>query len=205
MSAAAIPEEVETKWTLTQREHDDLLLQSQVVAVTPQLNIYFDQDWLLADLGGTCRFRLTPGCLPEFTLKVPKSWDDEGTRTASELEKTLLEVFGSWSYHRRYFEIQEVQPEVQQMLRQLNLTILYLKGRMRNLRRTLQRKEGCFDLDRFRLPGGLVGYELEVEEPNAVIRRQLITTLRELVPNAKPSKKSKFQRFVEAVKTLEGL
>lgn len=192
--------EVESKWSISSSGFDLLLATFRTLRSIDQLNIYFDQSWVLARAGATCRLRLAPQEWGMFTLKLPGSWTKDGTRKAVELEMPAYEVFaGDFSLYRAEIDRMQLVPEVRDALQPLNVSRLARVGCMRNTRHVLELPSGgTFELDRFSLPGGAVGYEVEVEEADDDLRAAVVASIRQLVPTATPSGVSKFQRFTEA-------
>lgn len=196
--------EVESKWALTAAGFEALVSSCREIRAVDQLNIYFDDSWALARAGATCRLRLAPCQVGVFTLKLPGTWTTDGTRSAREIEMPVPDVFvAHYSLFRVEIDRSSLAPEFSDALRPLNVSRLARVGRMRNRRRLMQLPSGAsFELDRFSLPGGEVGYEVEVEEPDDRLRSEVVALIRGLVPSARPSTTSKFQRFTEAAQRL---
>jgi uncharacterized protein YjbK len=196
--------EVEAKWTMGRADFDRLLLNCRTLRRVEQLNVYFDYHWALAKVGATCRLRFAPRAAAIFTLKIPVAWVAEGTRTAMELEMPATAALGPGaSVLWRTFDGGALTTSVRDALRSLNVSRLQRVGWMRNTRHVLQLPAGgLFELDRFCLPGGGVSYEAEVEESDPLARDSIVEAIRNVVPTARPSQLSKFQRFKEAAQRL---
>lgn len=193
--------EVEAKWSVSERGFNLLLRNFQLMGCTEQLNVYFDENAILARTGATCRFRFEPQKNMMFTLKLPGIWSKDGTRTAFEIEMPANDAFmGNLSVFGLAFDVTALKSDIRQPLQALNVSRLCRVGRMRNSRHTLQLPSGgVFELDSFSLPGGDIRYEVEVEQPDAMERKVVVETVRQIVPDAIPSNQSKFQRFSDAV------
>lgn len=195
------PVEVESKWTISRFDYDHLIGQCSVVNRVEQLNVYFDEQWALAEAGATCRIRFLPGESPTFALKVPVSWDSDGTRRSIEIESPAHAAFSQFSLFLMAFEFEHFMPEVRRALQPLHVSTLRRVGRMRNVRQILRLPSGkTFELDSFTLPGGEIGYEAEVEEIDDLLRSMIVSEIRKITPSALPSRLSKFQRFTEAAR-----
>ncbi len=193
--------EVESKWTISRHGYDRLISLCSLVRRIDQLNVYFDDEWALADAGATCRVRFASHEPPTFTLKVPVFWGADGTRRAIEIESPAHAAVMQFSFFLKTFEIGQFRPEVKRALRPLNVSTLRRVGRMRNVRQVLILPSGgTFDLDSYTLPGGELGFEVEVEEENDFKRAAIVTEICDLIPGALPSNVSKFQRFTEAAR-----
>lgn len=192
--------EVESKWLISSKGFDALKSSCLTLRRIDQLNIYFDQSWILARAGATCRLRLAHQEFGLFTLKLPGVWDPDGTRRAIELEMPAHSVFvGGFSLYRSEIDRVRLAPEIRDALQRLNVSRLARVGRMRNTRHVLELPSGgVFELDQFSLPGGEVCFEVEVEEANDEARAAIVAAIRQFDPTARPSSFSKFQRFTEA-------
>lgn len=192
--------EVESKWLISSKGFDALKSSCLTLRRTDQLNIYFDQSWILARAGATCRLRLARQQVGLFMLKLPGVWGTDGTRKAIELEMSANAVcVGGLSLYQSEIDGALLAGEIRDALQQLNVSRLARVGRMRNTRHVLQLPSGgIFELDRFSLPGGEICYEVEVEEANDEVRGATVGAIRQFDPTARPSSTSKFQRFTEA-------
>jgi len=195
------PYEVESKWTISRHDYDQLIGQCSLVKRVEQLNVYFDERWTLADAGATCRIRFSRNESPTFTLKVPVSWDSTGTRRSIEIESPARAAFTHFSLFLTTFDFEDFAPEVRRALQPLRISKLRRVGRMRNVRQVLLLPSGrSFELDSFTLPGGERGYEVEIEEDDDLVRAAIVSEICEIIPSALPSRVSKFQRFTEAAR-----
>src|SRR4051794_11780822 len=127
-------EEIESKLTITRPDYEQLLESCLVVRRIDQLNVYFDEHWTLADAGATCRIRCAPDESPTFTLKVPLSWDKDGTRRSIEIESPAHAAYSHFSLFLREIDSHHFAPEVRGVLQQLNVSTLRRVGCMRNVR-----------------------------------------------------------------------
>jgi uncharacterized protein YjbK len=194
-------QEVESKLTISRPDHDQLLKKCHVVKRIDQLNVYFDEQWTLADAGATCRVRCASDESPTFTLKVPLAWEEDGTRRSIEIEAPVHAACAQFSLFLMALDSEHFAPEVKGVLRQLNVSTLRRVGRMRNIRQVLRLPSGkTFELDSFSLPDGEHCFEVEVEEENDLKRRAIVSEILKLIPEAHPSQVSKFQRFTEAAR-----
>lgn len=195
--------EVESKWTISQRGYYQLMSWCSHVKSIDQLNVYFDEQWTLADAGATCRIRCAPHLRPMFTLKLPVSWDKGGTRRSIEIESPVQVAFTNFSLFVLAFNSAHLNSEVRNALHQLNVSTLRRVGRMRNIRHVLALPSGDhFELDKFTLPGREVVYEVEIEDVDDDRRASIVSAICDLDPSAFPSRLSKFQRFTEAARRL---
>ena len=190
--------EVESKWILSREDYDALLASCRILKTVDQLNIYFDDNWSLAQIGATCRIRLAPG-EQQFTLKFPAARMKENARSSWEINLDLREVFDCKIGIVHHVDVSSLPRSATEALTALDVSHLDRVGRMRNKRRVVEWPGvGRFELDSFCLPGNEWMFEAEIETEDDDLRRALIAAVRRVAPNAKPSEKSKFQRFREA-------
>lgn len=194
--------EVESKWSIIKGDFDRLLSRCVVLRRFDQLNVYFDNDWVLANAGATCRVRFVPQGGVTFTLKIPVLWESDGARRSIEIESPAHSAFQrGFQVCRTELNFSLLNPELRSALSPLNVSVLRRVGWMRNSRHVIRLPSGwVVELDRFTLPGGEAGFEIEIEEEGLEKRAAILSELRSLVPAAVPSNLSKFQRFSEAVK-----
>jgi uncharacterized protein YjbK len=194
--------EIETKFELDESGFQRLKAAGRVESCTQQLNVYFDDNWSLANQAATFRIRFTPDGPPEATLKVPVSQED-ATRTMKEIEVLLREHRAGDRFvslpHRRLDVSRDLPFELRSEILRLGVKSLQRVGWMRNTRYVVAiEPEGQIELDRTILPDGSTVFEAEVESEDAVTHRKLSRFILSRVPWAKPSGMSKFQRFRQA-------
>lgn len=191
--------EVELKLELDGASFERLLTMGRLSKRIDQLNVYFDHDWLLADAAITCRVRVAEGCAM-LTVKIPRGRDGS-SRAMLELEDVLpserLAALRSAGVLRSSVSLRDVLPNaIQEEIASLGVSEVACVGWTRTTRYVLSFDElGELELDRVRLPGGKIAYEVEIEHTDPSVRGRLAELVHQLAPEASPSSLSKFQRF----------
>jgi hypothetical protein len=194
--------EVETKLEVDARGFHTIRTAGKVVACVEQLNVYYDHSWTLADRAATFRVRFSASKAPCVTFKVPKNWVS-GRRISKEVDMGLGSLAGSGANRftlPRRIEVRTLPAEFSSDLLSLGVTHLLRVGWVRNTRYVLQLQgAGIVELDCLKLPGGDAFFEVEIEEENVALHQALVDRIHALVPVAKYSHMSKFERFRAAI------
>lgn len=191
--------EIETKFELDPNDFERLLNNSKVVKRSCQRNVYFDNDWRLANLSATCRIRVSSGNQQVITLKVPISFE-HGRRVMREYHRPLAEPGDLWFVRKGGIDVDtDLPPEMATALLALGVNALRLVGETTNERFVLEVDGGAIELDRLHLPDGQVVYEVEIESQDQLLHDRLVNWVRSSTPNARLSSLSKFQRLRAAL------
>jgi len=191
--------ELESKFEVSPADFARLLQQGKVARRVHQENFYFDRDWRLAELSVTCRLRFTSDDLPTLEVKLPIA-TREGRREVHEYSHAITDAIASWLVGRRKIDVDsELPPDIASPLLRLGVKQLHCMGTLRNERHVLQLADGQLELDRVQLPFSEDFFEVEIEESDVKRHRQLVSWLLNLVPDARPSLLSKFQRLRAAL------
>ena len=196
--------ETETKLELCETDYLTLSHAGEIRKSTEQLNVYYDWEWVLANSGCTFRVRFSLAGAPIVTLKTPLS-RHEATRTATEIEQVASELFGPRParYSPPTLLVDRLPGDYASTLQAMGVSQLRRVGWTRNRRMVLSAGEhGSFELDRLELPGGGVVFEVEIEHPNGY-SDSLVEFVRQRAPSAKPSVRSKFERFCDASRAAD--
>ncbi len=199
--------EIETKFELDEQGFRRLKSAGRVEKCTRQLNVYFDDNWVLANNAVTFRIRFTPDAPPEATLKLPVT-QNGATRTMKEIDVPLRENQtadqGVPLPHRHLDVSRDLPFELGAEILRLGVKSLERVGWMRNTRYLIRIEAGGqIELDRTILPDGSTVFEAEVESADAAIHRKLAQFILKTVPWAQPSQMSKFQRFRKAAEAAK--
>jgi uncharacterized protein YjbK len=196
--------EIESKFSLNADEFDRVRHSAKIQQCVKQLNVYFDKSWRLANLSATFRLRFSEGSAPMLTLKLPVS-THAGPRVMREFEYEL--PMGTYSQEtiQSGFDVdRDLPPEVGERLLALGLNRLQYLGGMQNCRYIIVVDDlGSLELDDVSLPDGTHYYEAEIEDPDLERHQRLADWLHRAAPSARRSHVSKFQRFREAVSTVQ--
>lgn len=196
MADISVHKEVEVKLELSYADFTRLLKECQVDRCIEQLNVYYDQDSELAERASTFRIRLSKTDSPKVTLKVPTS-QAEATREAMEVEGDL----SAFRMPRRTIDVgRDLPPAFRSSLRSWGVDSLRRVGWMRTSRYIVQLWSiGPVELDEVELPGGQLFFEVEFESDDDALRGRLVESIRQFADSARPSRQSKYERFVAAV------
>lgn len=201
--------ETETKLELN-RDGFQVILEGGVLRKkVDQLNIYFDSHWKLANRKSTFRIRLSHNKSPQITFKIPVSINKD-RRVAKEFEFDLNAESSGHSHDIRILAktllVKRLLPsDMAAEMKALGIQKLERVGWVRNSRYVVAfYGYGEIELDHLKLPDGSDFFEVEIEESDPLLRNKLVTLIRELVPDARPSLLSKFERFRQAVIERQG-
>lgn len=195
--------EIEAKLLLDRTSFDHLLCLGRVVRIIEQVNIYYDDDWRLAKKGSTFRIRLSPNSIPTVTLKLALNASDI-SRTSREIEAEIgqaIATVGNAKFIPRQLNVEsDVSPLFRKALLQTDVAHLWRLGSMRNRRHLVQFGDlGTAELDWVQLPTGANVFEVEIERDTAANLIELTKMIMHVVPDATPSRISKFERFRRAL------
>jgi uncharacterized protein YjbK len=190
--------ERETKLVLDAADFQRLLTLCTVRKCTDQLNVYYDHRGMLARAGATCRIRLARGAPATMTLKLPGQWS--GTRRDAPEIEAELDARPSRSTPLRRMDPGDTPAEVAACLERLGVPHLERLGWLRNSRWHVSLQGLDFELDRAALPDGSTLFEVEIESDDAHRHERVVQLLAGLVPSARPSKTSKFERFSATIR-----
>jgi uncharacterized protein YjbK len=201
--------EVETKLELNESEYRHLKTLGRITRRESQVNVYFDDQWKLANASATFRIRfLEDGSDPVLTMKVPISHDDD-RRVMQEHNMVLNKENRPRirSLHLTTIGVEEDLPEeFRDYLLHLGIKQIQRVGLVQNSRLLLEIENiGNIELDVLDLPDGTVVHEAEIESDDASVRERLAGFVRQHAPQAVPSLMSKFQRFRRAAEAYQQL
>lgn len=197
-----ISTEVETKLEIDERGYEAILAFGSVQRRAEQLNVYYDSDWNLASQGATFRIRISPRKAPLVTLKTPLGWL-HGTRSAQEIEVEFRALScpecGRLAFPRRLDVAKDLPDEFHRVMLELGIGALRRVGWVRNRRYEIRLEDvGIVELDRLKLPDGKAFFEAEFESNDPSDHGRFVEAIRRLVPSARESRLSKFERFRRA-------
>lgn len=197
--------EVESKFELTASDFERLKSLGHVSRCADQLNVYYDEQWRLADSSSTLRIRFDDHSGPVLTLKVPVSHVGE-KRVMREFEIKLAHQPASQlgSPHPTAIDVtKELPAELSEYLLVLGVRQLQRMGWVRNTRLVLDvHGVGTVELDKLELPDGSVVYEAEIESDSSPVHDSVVSWVCLHAPEARPSRISKFQRFRIAASSM---
>jgi uncharacterized protein YjbK len=193
--------EHESKFELPADGFERLKSAGRIAKCEEQLNVYYDQNWVLADHAATLRVRFPAGDVPVLTLKIPVS-QSGAKRVMKEMEVSFDPNSAPPLASPRPSVI-DVEHELPNYLATYVLALgvrrLYRVGWVRNTRLVVDVEScGQLELDRLELPDGKVVYEAEIESADDEQQKRLARFVCQNVPEARPSQLSKFQRFRQA-------
>lgn len=190
--------EIESKLELSADDFEVLRCSGRIADVDQQLNVYYDCRGQLSVRSATFRVRLRAGRRPVMTLKLPKSREG-ARRTSVEVER---EVTGGERVRPPALRSLDLPNEFAQCLGELGIDRLDRVGWMRNTRYVVffTGDEHPIELDCTSLPDGSTVYEAEIECDDLAVHERLVDTVYRLARSARPSKTSKFERFVMALR-----
>ena len=195
------PIEKETKLVLSLEDYERIRAMGLTLECRDQLNIYLHDPLRLKEELGYFRVRFESRGDPVATLKIPVGWRGE-MREMVEVEAPLSEMGPSlYPWPRRWVPVDTNLPGVvMEHLQALGIQWLRRLGWMRNHRLVVELEPlGTVELDRTRLPGGAVLYEVEVETPLEDLHLALVERVRSIAPEATFSRIGKFSRFLSAL------
>lgn len=195
------PLETETKLLVSPGDYRQVLEAGTLLECTDQLNIYLHDPARVGERGETFRVRFETDRVPVATLKLPAGWEGEMRRMV-EMERPLSEMGPEFHPRpRRWVDLRLDGPEgFVEHFRDRGITRLRRLGWMRNRRCRLELPpQGIIELDRYRLPGGEVIHEVEIEHPEEAVHHRLVERVRALAPSAEVTRMGKFSRFLRAL------
>lgn len=194
------PIETELKLLLPEGDYQRLRRAGNLLSRTDQLNVYFHDPARLEEDLGYLRVRYETDRPPVATLKIPVGWVGD-TRRMEEVERPLADLGPAFFPRpRRWIQVEDDLPEVyRRHFRAMEIRCLRRLGWMRNLRCVVELSpHGTVELDRTRLPGGRIRYEVEIEDPSEETRASLLARVTEVAPGAQVSRVGKFTTFLAA-------
>ncbi len=196
--------EKETKFETSRQDFKRLLSSFSVQSQRKLTNVYYDDaHHSLALADATFRIRLfdAPADCPVITLKIPTEYQN-GVRVCVEAEIIAP---------RHYYDScpskidlnQDMYCNMLKYLKPFNISILLRLGSMCTTRYKLMvDDEILVDLDHVDLPNGTSFYEIEFESQSisehGFFARKVLPSLQ----CVKPSRISKYQRFIRVIKGL---
>jgi hypothetical protein len=148
----------------------------------------------------TVRIRFAHGERPVLTAKLPESW--EGLRrTMQEIEVPVAGLRGGSAHVApRSIDVAALPLDIGRALHAAGCERLRRAGWVRNERTVIALPgAGHAELDRLRLPDGMVVYEVEIETSDRSASDRATTMIRRAAPTARPSRLSKYERFRRAI------
>lgn len=184
--------EVESKFEVPADGFETLKQAGTLERREEQLNVYYDANWVLANSSATLRVRINSRGESVLTLKLPISLSGN-QRVMKEFEMPTTKCPRSIDIDRH------LPREFANALSAFGIQKVERVGWVRNTRFVVALGGiGDVELDRLRLPDGTVFHEAEIETTSELAQERLADLVYDLVPAAKPSRVSKFQRFRQA-------
>lgn len=191
--------EHESTWVLSDVDAARIALSELATGPRTTLhNVYFDDESVLLEKGGTLRVRYEVGpprgrVLPgKVTLKLTRDFDG-AVRRADELTGRVYVVDppsdSTWSdpFWPRELRTHMVAAGVRRLRRLGTLVVVRTRCTAPDL--------GHFDLDAVLLPDGTILHEVEIEQADPAAHARFVAWLLDRAPTAQRSTLSKHERF----------